>query len=85
MEEERRQRSLTDADIEAISTAVSAMLPVCQLGLTADDAVIIKSHLGVWKKATNIVGSLVLTAVVIFLLGVFTKGFWASLIEGVKK
>ncbi len=79
------ERTLTDADIEAISNAIAARLPVCALGFDSDDAAIIKNHLRMWKKATSIIGSVVLTAIAVLLMGIFTKGFWASLIEGVKK
>jgi CHASE2 domain-containing sensor protein len=85
MPEERRRRILTDEDIVAIGDRVSSLLPVCSLGLTSGDAAIIKRHLNVWKKATNIVGTIVLTAIVLFCVGIFSRGFWASLIEGVKK
>jgi hypothetical protein len=31
------------------------------------------------------VGSVILTAMAIIFVGIFTRGFWASLIEGIKK
>ena len=79
------ERTLTDADIEAISEAVAVRLPVCSLGLSSDDASIIKNHLGLYKKARNIIGTVVLTSLALLLVALFSKGFWASLIEGVKK
>lgn len=78
-------RTLTDADIEAIGDAVATRLPVCSLGLDSEDAAMIKSHLSLYKKARNIIGTVILTAIALIFTGIFTKGFWASLIEGVKK
>ena len=78
-------RTLTDADIDAISNAVATRLPVCSLGLSSDDATIIKSHLGLYKRACSIVGNVIMTAVCLVVIAIFTKGFWASIIEGVKK
>ncbi len=77
-------RTLTDDDIAAISVAV-AEHQVCALGLNKEDAAIIKNHLGLYKKARNIVGTVVLTAIAVLLVGIFSKGFWTSLIEGMKK
>ncbi len=82
--EERRARSLTDADIAAISEAVSKRA-TCSLGLTPADTVTIKAHLRLWNKATGIIGSVILTAIAVLLVGIFTKGFWASLTEGIHK
>ena len=76
---------LTEDDLDAIADKVSLLIPNCSLGLTVEDVVIIKNSLKVWKKATNIVGTVILTAIVITIIAVFTKGFWASLIEGVRK
>lgn len=79
------ERTLTDADILAIGEAVAARLPLCALGLEAEDAVMIKTHLSLYKKARNLIGTLILTALTGILIAIFTKGFWASLIDGVKK
>jgi len=78
-------RTLSDADIEAISEAVAVRLPVCSLGLSPEDATIIKNHLGLYKRACSIIGNVILTAIALVLVAVVTKGIWASLIEGVKK
>jgi hypothetical protein len=85
LDQERRRRVLSDEDVAAISSAIANQLPVCSLGLTPDDATIIKSHLSAWKKASSIVGSVIITAIAIMLIGIFSKGFWMHLIEGVKK
>ncbi len=77
-------RTLTEDDIAAIGAAV-AEHQVCALGLHPDDAAIIKSHLKLFKKARDIVGTVVLTALAVVLVGIFTRGFWTSLIEGMKK
>jgi hypothetical protein len=78
-------RTLSDVDIQAIGEAVATRLPVCSLGLDSDDAAIIKNHLRLWKQATSIIGSVILTAIAVLFVGIFTKGFWMSLIEGVKR
>ena len=79
------ERTLTDADIEAIGEAVATRLPICSLGLDSDDAARIKSHLGWYKKARNIIGTVILTSLAFLIIGIFTKGFWVSLIAGVSK
>jgi len=81
---ERRNRVLTDADMQAIASMMAKNSPVCSLGLTGDDAAIIKGHLRLWKKATNIVGSVVLTTITVAIVGIFTKGFWLSLVERIR-
>ena len=85
MTTERRKQVLTEDDLNAIGDKISLLIPNCSLGLTVEDVRIIKNSLKAWKKATNIVGTVILTAIVITIIAVFTKGFWASLIEGVRK
>lgn len=81
---ERRSRLLTDADMQAIASLMAQNSPVCSLGITSDEAAIIKGHLRLWKKASNIVGSVVLTTITVALVGIFTKGFWLALVERMK-
>lgn len=85
MEERRKNRVLTDADIQAIVEAIPVYTPnVCSLGFSTADSIIIKRHLSLWKKATNIVGTVILTTIAVVIVGIISKGFWASLIEGMK-
>lgn len=79
------ERLLTDADVDAIGDAIAKRLPACSLGLDADDAAIIKNHIGLYRKARNIIGTVVITALAVLLVGIFSKGFWMSLIDGMKK
>ena len=79
------ERTLSDVDIAAISEAVAVRLPICSLGISPEDAEIIKNHLGLWKKARNVIGSVILTAIGVVIVGIATKGFWAWLVEGIKK
>ena len=81
---EQRKRVLTDEDIVAITTSLIDKMPVCSLGLSREDALLIQSHLGWWRKGVNICGTIVLTAVTVFLVGIFSKGFWIQIIEGIK-
>lgn len=78
-------RTLTDADIEAIGKMIAERSPVCRLGLSHEEAAMIKTHLSMFKRARNTIGSVVLTALTVVLIAIFTKGFWASLVEGMKK
>ena len=77
-------RTLTDEDIQAIGKTV-AEHQICALGLNSEDAHIIKNHLGVYKKARNVIGSVILTALGMLIVALFTRGFWASMIDGIKR
>ena len=82
---EDRRRTLTDEDIEAIAKAMAERVPElphkCSLSLDAGDAKVLKEIVGALKKARNIVGTVVLTFFLLGILGLLTKGFWASLVE----
>lgn len=83
--ESEKKLSLTPDDLEAIGDAVAARLPMCSLGLTTTEAVMIKGHLGFYRKACNLVGTILVTTVVIFIIGLFTRGFWFAITENMKK
>lgn len=68
-------RTLTEEDIQAIGVAISQH-QICALGLNAEDAAIIKNHLGVWKKARNVVGNVILTAIGTAIVAIVTLGLW---------
>lgn len=72
---------LTEDDVEAISLAVVSKLPSCSLGFDSEDAAIIKNHLGVWKKARNIIGTTILIAISTFILAVLSKGTWTTITD----
>jgi len=76
-------RTLTDADIEALADALKGHTH-CNMGLTPEEVTILKRVLQAFQKAAGIVGSVILTAIVIGMIAIFTKGFWASLIDGAK-
>lgn len=78
-----RQRTLTDADIAAIATALHVQ-SACNVGLSADEVNMLKKFLKAFNKASGIVGTLVLTAIVAGLIAIFTKGFWITLLTGGK-
>lgn len=81
---ERRQRVLTDEDIEIISAKLKEHQK-CNLGLTEEEVGFLKRFLSSWKHATSIIGSLVLVAIITGIIAIFSKGFWISLIEGASK
>jgi len=80
---ERKQRMLTDADVEAIADALKTH-SACNMGLTPAEVTTLKRFLGAFNKAAGIVGTLVLTAIVAGMIAMFTKGFWTTLITGAK-
>jgi hypothetical protein len=84
MPTDRRERVLTDADLEALIELVK-IHNTCQMGLTSDEVSMLKRFLAAFDKAAGIVGKIVLTAVVVSALAIFTKGFWVSLATGIKQ
>jgi hypothetical protein len=78
-----RRRSLTDEDVEAIAAALKTHT-VCNMNFTPEEVSTVKRILKAFDKASSIVGSVVLTAIVLTLIAIFTKGFWVSLISGIK-
>lgn len=86
-DDDRRQRVLTDADIQAIAEAFAEKAPtphVCHWNLSPDDVGLLKKFLKAWNRSVNIVGTLMLVALVTGLLALLSKGFWAALWEGAK-
>lgn len=79
----QKDRTLTEADIHAIAE-VMAVHNSCHMGLTPDEVTTLKRFLGAFNKAAGIIGTLVLTAIVAAVIAIFTKGFWTTLITGVK-
>lgn len=79
------QRTLTDADIEALTEAIKGAIKghsVCNMGLTPEEVSVVKRLIHAFDKASGIVGTVVLTAIVLAVIAIFSKGFWASLIAG---
>lgn len=74
-------RTLTDADVLTIVEALKGH-STCNLGLTPDQASILKRFLAAWDKATGIVGATVLIAFVGVVLAIFGGGFWAWIKAG---
>ncbi len=79
-----RKRTLSDADVVALADAFKAHT-ACNMGLTPDEVSTLKRLLTAFDKAAGIVGKIVLTAVVLAGIAVFTKGFWASIASGIKQ
>jgi hypothetical protein len=78
------ERTLTEQDITAITDALKVH-PVCSLGLTTDEVSILKRVISAFDIAAGIVGKAVLMVIVLGIIGMFTKGFWMTLITGVKE
>ena len=81
----RRKRTITDDDVAAIIRALEDRAPelthLCSLSLEPEDARVLKEIVNGLKKARNVVGTVVLTFVLLGVLGLLTKGFWASMLE----
>jgi len=77
-------RTLSDADMDAISSAVVSKIPQCSLGLSQHDAVIIKGFIKQWNSGVNIISKLILTTLAVIVIGVFTKGFWVAMVDGIR-
>lgn len=78
-----QHRTLTDEDIQAIATALEPYNS-CKMGLTPEEVTTLKRFLKAFNGAANLVGGLILTAIVGGLFAIFTKGFWVSLLAGAK-
>ena len=82
-----RKRTLTDADLEELREllAVTPVHPAgCTLGFTPEEVSILKRIIRAFDRAANITGTLILTAIIMAVIGFVTKGFWTTLITGVK-
>jgi hypothetical protein len=79
-----RKRTLTDDDLDAIAGAMK-IHAACNMGLTSDEVSTLKRFLTAFDKAAGIIGKIVLTAIVGGAIAVFTRGFWVTLITGVKQ
>jgi hypothetical protein len=77
------ERTLTEADIEAITEAFKQHQR-CALGLTPEEAQVIKSHLNWWKKGVSLTGTIIMTTIIVGILGLISKSFWMSVIDTVK-
>ena len=77
------ERVLTDEDIQAIASAVQIKSE--ESGLTADEVLALKRFLKAFDHAAGIIGKTILYALVIFLIGIFTKGFWLQLATWIKQ
>jgi hypothetical protein len=76
---ERRERVLSDLDIEAISDAVAGKMPICALGIDPEDATIIKDHIRMWKRGRDIIGNCFMYAIAAMLLAIVGTGLFISI------
>jgi hypothetical protein len=77
------ERMLTDDDVNSLAEALKKHT-ACNMGLTIEEVGTLKRALNAFDTAAGIVGKVVLTALVVAAIAVFTKGFWASVATGVK-
>lgn len=77
---ERRQRTLTDDDIEAIVEAAKLGCTPCPNGLTPEDAVELRSLARMLMRAKNVIGTTVLYGIIAGLIFLFYLG--ASKLKG---
>ena len=80
-----RKRTLTDDDIEALVEQLLNHTDVCHMGLTPDEVSMLKRLLSAFDRASNVIGAVVLTALVTGMIALLTKGFWVAVITGVKQ
>lgn len=89
-----RKRTLTDADLVALAELLQTHSK-CTLGLKPEVAEALNNltpeELGMFKRgmriignAANIVGATILVFMIGALIAIFTKGFWISLLTGIK-
>ena len=76
-------RTLTDEDISAITEAFKNH-SACNLGLTTEEVTALKKFLKAFNGAATLIGGLLLTAMVGGAIALVTRGFWVSIISGVK-
>lgn len=81
----QRPRVLTDADLEALQEVFQEQHISGALGLTPDEISVLKKFLKGWDKTTSLIGTIILTAIVVGIIAIFTKGFWTSLVQGILK
>jgi hypothetical protein len=81
------QRTLTDADLELIRAVIAEHMTsdhVCKMELTREDAALLKGMAKWHKKAVNLAGTIVITALLGLALAIFSRGFWETLGHGIK-
>jgi len=80
---ERRAKTLTEGDLEAIAEAVKNH-GACNLGLTNEQANTLKRLLKAFDSASALIGKTFLLAILACIFGIFSSGFWVWLGEGLK-
>lgn len=78
-EADRRKHNLTRSDLMLIAKLIDAKSGhiVCSQ-FTQDEIVVGRKLIGAFNKTATIVGTLILTAIVIGAIGLTAKGFWAT-------
>lgn len=77
------RRILTDEDVAAIAEALKEHSG-CLMNFTPEEVSTLKRILRAFDKAASTIGTVILTAIVLTVIAVFTKGFWVSIIAGIK-
>ena len=84
--------ALTQDDITAIREMMVQLPPQvppihppnCLMGLTTEEATSLKRFLKASDTTATWVGKIVVTFIVMALLSILTKGFWVSILNGLK-
>ena len=76
---------LTEEDLEVLAEMMKAHAPTCSIGLTPEEAGMVKRGVKVFNRGANIVGTVIIVSVATGMIALFTKGFWITLFEGVKR
>lgn len=79
---DRRKRVLTEDDVKALVEALREH-SACN-SFTDDEITIMKRLIKTFDKATGIIGTVILVAIVTAVIAVFTKGFWIAIATGAK-
>lgn len=83
---EHRRHNLTRQDILLIAKLIEikSRSAKCPMDLTKEEEVILKRGLKALSSGVSLVSMLIVTAIVLGALAIFTKGFWMTLFEAAK-
>ena len=76
---------LTPEDIQAIREAIAEHPPTCLMGLSQQEVSSLKRFLKATDTTAGWIGKIIVTFFVVAFLGIVTKGFWVSIIQGIKE
>lgn len=80
---ERRRRTLTEEDVEAIAEALKGHA-TCNLGLTTEQASMLKRILGMLDWSASALGKAIVYSAIGILGSLLVTGFWGKIAAGLK-